>query len=159
MRQRRWLELLKDYDANIQYHLGKENMIADALSRKSYGSMSCLITQPEIVVDLNRLEVEIYIGKADGVIAEIRVESNLLTCIKEAQKDGGELWAIKQNLEDGKQDEFWLDDHGVLWCGDRLCVLDDTEIREALLSEAHISPVSIHPGSMKMYYDLKQNFW
>ncbi|GJY53553.1 putative nucleotidyltransferase, ribonuclease H [Tanacetum coccineum] len=130
-----------------------------AFSRKSYGSMSCLITQPEIIADLNRLEVEIYIGKADGVIAEMRVESTLLTRIKEAQKDYEELWAIMQNLQDGKQDEFWLDDHGVLWCGDRLCVPDDIEIQEALLSEAHSSSVSIHPGSTKMYQDLKQNFW
>nr|GFC93157.1 ribonuclease H-like domain containing protein [Tanacetum cinerariifolium] len=35
MRQRRWLELLKDYDTNIQYHLGKANVVADALSKKS----------------------------------------------------------------------------------------------------------------------------
>nr|GFD16301.1 hypothetical protein [Tanacetum cinerariifolium] len=35
MRQRRWLELLKDYDTNIQYHTGKANVVADALSRKS----------------------------------------------------------------------------------------------------------------------------
>ncbi|GJY78997.1 DNA helicase [Tanacetum coccineum] len=133
MRQRRWLELLKDYDANIQYHPGKANVVADAFSRKSYGSMSCLITQPKIVADLNRL--------------------------KEAQKDDGELWAIMQNLEDGKQDEFRLDDHEVLWCGDRLCVPNNTKIQKALLSEAHSSPVSIHPGSTKMYQDLKQNFW
>ncbi|GKB07299.1 hypothetical protein Tco_0835583, partial [Tanacetum coccineum] len=142
--QRRWLELLKDYDANIQYHPGKA-IVADTLSRKSYGSMSCLITQPKIVADLNRSKMKIYIGKVDDVIAQIRVESTFLMRIKEAQKDDGELWAIMQNLEDGKQDEFRLDDHGVLWCGDRLCVLDNTEIREALLSEAHSSPVSIHP--------------
>nr|GEW98527.1 hypothetical protein [Tanacetum cinerariifolium] len=96
MRQRRWLELPKDYDANIQYHSGKANVVPNALSRKNYGSMSCLITQPKIVADLNRMEMEIYI-------------------------------------EDGKQDEFWLDDHGVLWCGDRLCVPDDTKIRENYL--------------------------
>nr|GFB07497.1 hypothetical protein [Tanacetum cinerariifolium] len=51
------------------------------------------ILAPEIIADLNRLEVEIYIGKACGVIAEMRVESTLLTRIKEAQKDDGELWA------------------------------------------------------------------
>nr|GEX78484.1 hypothetical protein [Tanacetum cinerariifolium] len=144
-----------------KYHSGKENVVAGALSRKSYGNMYCLITQPEIIVDLNRLEVEVYIGalsrksygnmyclitqpkiivdlnrlevevyigKADGVIAKMRVESTLLTRIKEAQKDDEELWDIMQNLKDGKQDEFWLDDHGVLWCGDRLCVIDDTDI-------------------------------
>jgi len=44
MRQRRWLELIKDYDLEVQYHPGKANMVADALSRKSIGSMACLLT-------------------------------------------------------------------------------------------------------------------
>ena len=42
MRHRRWIELLKDYDCRILYHLGKANVVIDALSRKSYGSMSTL---------------------------------------------------------------------------------------------------------------------
>jgi hypothetical protein len=42
MRQRRWLDLLKDYDCTIQYHLGKANVVADALSRKSAGFMAYL---------------------------------------------------------------------------------------------------------------------
>ena len=42
MRQRRWIELLKDYDCNILYHPGKANVVVDALRRKSYGSMSTL---------------------------------------------------------------------------------------------------------------------
>nr|GEX16700.1 hypothetical protein [Tanacetum cinerariifolium] len=160
MRQGRWLELLLDYDANIQYHSRKANVVADAHSRKSYGSMSCLITQPDIVADLNQLEAEIYISKADGVIAQMRVESTLLTRTKEAQKDDGELWAIMQNLEDGKQDEFRLDNHGVLWCGDRLCVPDDTEIREALLSEAHSSPVKIeHQRASGLLQQLEILVW
>ena len=44
MRQRRWLELLVDYDLDIQYHPGKANQVADALSRKSQASMNCMIT-------------------------------------------------------------------------------------------------------------------
>ena len=40
MRQRRWIELLKDYDCIIQYHRGKANVVADALSKKSVGSLA-----------------------------------------------------------------------------------------------------------------------
>ncbi|GKB23850.1 putative nucleotidyltransferase, ribonuclease H, partial [Tanacetum coccineum] len=52
MRQRSWLELLKDYDVNIQYHHGKANVVADALSRKNFGIMACLKVQPKIIKDL-----------------------------------------------------------------------------------------------------------
>nr|GEX23549.1 DNA/RNA polymerases superfamily protein [Tanacetum cinerariifolium] len=64
MRQRRWLELLKDYDANIQYHPGKANVLADALSRKNSGTMACYI-------------------------ASLKIEPNLILRIKEAQKEDG----------------------------------------------------------------------
>nr|GFD30839.1 putative reverse transcriptase domain-containing protein [Tanacetum cinerariifolium] len=43
--------------------------------------------------------------------------------------------------------------------GTRLCVPNDDTLREALLTEAHSSPFSVHPGSIKMYHDLKQHFW
>ena len=42
MRQRRWIELLKDYDYSILYHPDKANAVVDALSRKSFGSVSTL---------------------------------------------------------------------------------------------------------------------
>jgi hypothetical protein len=49
MRQRRWLELLKDYDLEIHYHPGKANVVADALSRKSYcHSLSMEAVPPEL---------------------------------------------------------------------------------------------------------------
>nr|GFB19202.1 retrotransposon protein, putative, Ty3-gypsy subclass [Tanacetum cinerariifolium] len=131
MRQRRWLELLKDYDTNIQYHPGKANVVADAQSRKS--------------------------GMIAGIKASLRVEPDLISRIKEAQKEDNEIWTIVENLD--KQVEFRLDDDNVLWQGTRLWVLNDDTLREALLTEAHSSPFSVHPGSTKMYHDLKQHFW
>ncbi|GJR07043.1 putative nucleotidyltransferase, ribonuclease H [Tanacetum coccineum] len=55
--------------------------------------------------------------------------------------------------------KFRVDDDGILWQGTKLCVPEDPTLREALMTEAHSSPFSIHPGSTKMYHDLKQHFW
>nr|GEY13133.1 putative reverse transcriptase domain-containing protein [Tanacetum cinerariifolium] len=96
MRQRHWLELLKDYDTNIQYHPGKANVMANALSRKS-GMIAGIKVDEEIIRDLERL----------------RVEPDLISRIKETQKDNSEIWTIVENLD--KQVEFRLDDDNVLW--------------------------------------------
>ncbi|GJW37562.1 putative nucleotidyltransferase, ribonuclease H [Tanacetum coccineum] len=159
MRQRRWLELLKDYDANIQYHPGKANVVADALSRKNSGTLACLKIQPEIIKDLELMEVELVVRGSEGYIASLKIEPNLILRIKEAQKEDGELWSVVQNMKNGKQEEFRVDEHGVIWYGNRLCIPDDSSLREVVFTEAHSSPFSIHPSSTKMYRDLKQNFW
>ncbi|GJW17341.1 reverse transcriptase [Tanacetum coccineum] len=78
MRQRRWLELLKDYDANIQYHPGKANMVADELSRKNSGIMACLKIQPEIIKYLELIEVELVVRGSKGYIASLKIEPNLI---------------------------------------------------------------------------------
>ncbi|GKB90583.1 retrotransposon protein, putative, ty3-gypsy subclass [Tanacetum coccineum] len=129
IRQRRWLELLKDYDANIQYHPGKANVVANSLSRKNFGIMTCLKIQPEVIKYLELMEVELVVCSPEGYIESLKIEPNLILRIKEAQKDNGELWVVLQNL------------------------------KVVVLSEAHSCPFSIHPGSTKMYRDLKQNFW
>lgn len=62
-------------------------------------------------------------------------------------------------MNEGRQPEFRIDEQGVIWFGKRLCVPVDPMIREAVLTEAHSLPFSIHPGSTKMYKGLKENFW
>ncbi|XP_071700181.1 uncharacterized protein [Rutidosis leptorrhynchoides] len=109
--------------------------------------------------EFERLDMGLSKRGASGMLANLKFESDLITRIKEAQLDDGDLWTVFQNLEEGKMKEFREDDDGVIWCGNRLCVPNDDAIREALLSEAHSSPFSVHPGSTKMYQDLKQHFW
>jgi hypothetical protein len=54
---------------------------------------------------------------------------------------------------------FWQDANGVLWFKDRLVVLKDFELRRKIMDEPHRSWYSIHPGTNKMYQDLKKKFW
>nr|GFB93876.1 retrotransposon protein, putative, Ty3-gypsy subclass [Tanacetum cinerariifolium] len=70
MRQRHWLELLKDYDTNIQYHLGKANVVADALSKKS-GMIAGIKVEEEIIRDLERLDIEIYVRGQHGLVGVV----------------------------------------------------------------------------------------
>jgi hypothetical protein len=60
---------------------------------------------------------------------------------------------------DGKGPDFREDVEGVVWFKDRLCVPDIKSIQELILKEAHETTYSIHPGSEKMYQDLKKRFW
>ncbi|GJU37044.1 putative reverse transcriptase domain-containing protein [Tanacetum coccineum] len=137
----------------------KANVVANALSRKNSRITACLKIQAEIIKDLELMEVELVVRGSEGYVASLKIEPNLISLIKEAQKDDGKLWAVIQNLKEDKQAEFQVDNHGMIWYGNRLCVPDDLSIREAVLTEAHNSPFSIHPGSTKMYKVSKQNFW
>nr|GFB05271.1 DNA/RNA polymerase superfamily protein [Tanacetum cinerariifolium] len=134
----------------------KANVVADALSRKS-GMLAGIKVEEEIIRDLKRLGIELYVRGQHGYWASMRIEPDLISRIKEAQKEDSEIWTIVENLD--KQVEFRLDDDNVLWLGTRLFVPNDDTLREALLTEAHSSLFSVHLGSTKMYHDLKQHFW
>ncbi|GJW21659.1 putative reverse transcriptase domain-containing protein [Tanacetum coccineum] len=85
--------------------------------------------------DLERLDVSYVLGSG-GYWASMRIESNLMLQIKEAQRDDGELWAIVQNVEDGKHTEFSVDDDGVVWFEDRFNQ-DVQRFETILLVERH----------------------
>nr|GFC95926.1 hypothetical protein [Tanacetum cinerariifolium] len=79
-----------------------------------------------------------------GYWASLRIEPDLISQIKEAQKENSKIWTIVENLN--KQVEFRLDDDNVLWQDTGLVVPNDATLREALLTEAHSSLFSVHPA-------------
>ena len=87
MRQRRWLELIKEYDLKILYHLGKVNVIADALRWKKQVDIVATITiQKEIVVeDLKRMNVEVVLDDVEAHVVSLKLQPTLQSWIKEAQ--------------------------------------------------------------------------
>uniref|UniRef100_A0A453G2D1 Retrotransposon protein, putative, Ty3-gypsy subclass n=1 Tax=Aegilops tauschii subsp. strangulata TaxID=200361 RepID=A0A453G2D1_AEGTS len=154
---RRWLELIKDYDMKLHYHPGKANVVADALSRKSYANTLVGEGLPkELAEDLRELCLEIV---PRGFVAALEVQSTLLGRIREAQKDYKEISDIKERMSKGKAKGFREDEHDTLWFEDRIYVPNNAEIRKLILQETHDSPYSIHPGNTKMYLDLKEHFW
>ncbi|GKE36197.1 putative reverse transcriptase domain-containing protein, partial [Tanacetum coccineum] len=87
---------LKPYE----YHPSKANMVADALSRKNSGIMTCLKIQPEIIKDLELMEVELVVRGSEGDIASLKIKPKLISWIKEAQNEDGELWSVLENLKE-----------------------------------------------------------
>jgi hypothetical protein len=154
LRQRRWLELIKDYDLEVHYHPGKANVVADALSRRSYSEPRTTPITDELTVEFKQLNLGIVLNAM-----EIEITPTLEQEIRKGQLEDEKLKEIADNVVIGKSPGFRLDEDGTLWFGKRICVPEIKAIRDAILREAHESAYSIHPGSTKMYQDLKEKYW
>jgi hypothetical protein len=157
MRQRRWLELIKDYDLEVHYHPRKANVVADALSRKNHcNCMTVKSIDYSLCYELKKLNIRIV---QQGQLTNVTVESTIKDQIISTQRKTSGIAHIKEKVRTGQHTDFSIDDTDVLWFKNRLVVPKVPELRQLILNEAHNTRFSIHPGSNKMYQDLKQRFW
>jgi hypothetical protein len=111
LRQRRWLELIKDYDFGINYHPGKANVVADALSHRSHVSQLVVDSIPfELCEEFNMLNLRIV---ANTEAMEMEVGSSLLQEIQKGQVEDENIQEIKRNIKEEKSPGFSEDEEGV----------------------------------------------
>ncbi|GJW63298.1 putative reverse transcriptase domain-containing protein [Tanacetum coccineum] len=135
MRQRRWLELLADYDCEICYHLGKANVVADALSRKK---------------QIKPLRVRVLI---------LTVHPKLPSQILEAQNEALKEENVKNENLRGMDKSFAIHPDGTRCIKNQSWIPLFGGLIDLIMHESHKSKYSIHPGSDKMYHDLKKLYW
>ncbi|XP_070005375.1 uncharacterized protein [Nicotiana sylvestris] len=160
LRQRRWLELLKDYDLTILYHPGKANVVADALSRKSMGSLARFTAEERpMVMDIQALAnrgVRIDHTLSGRLLAGLVAQSSLVGQVKALQFEDSHLAKLRDRVQNEDVKLFAIDSEGVLRRHGRLCILMVGDVKQLILEEAHNSRYSIHPGATKMYQDLRE---
>ncbi|GJW46856.1 putative reverse transcriptase domain-containing protein [Tanacetum coccineum] len=135
MRQRRWLELLSDYNCEIRYHPRKANIVADALSRKE--RIKPLRVRPLVMTIGLNLPVQILDAQV-----EARKEDNYGT---------EDLCGMIKKLEPRTDGTLCLNGRSWIPCHGNL--------RELIMNESHKSKYSIYSVSDKMYQDLKKLYW
>ncbi|TYJ95735.1 ty3-gypsy retrotransposon protein [Cucumis melo var. makuwa] len=129
MRQRRWLELVKDYDCEILYHPGKANVVADALSRKVSHSTALITRQAPLHRDLERAEIAVSVGVVSMQLAQLTIQSTLRQKIIDAQSNDPYLVEKRGLAKAGQAVEFSISSDGGLLFERRLCVPSDSAVK------------------------------
>jgi hypothetical protein len=137
----------------VHYHLGKTNIVADALSPKAhYNYLS--------VVPLTGKESSIRV-LPDLSLYNITLTSILREEIIAMQKNDEGMTHLRRRLSEGDPNIncFHEDAEGTLWFKNRLVVPKKAALNKKVLDEAHMLRYSLHLGSTKMYHDLRQKLW
>ncbi|GJX55941.1 putative reverse transcriptase domain-containing protein [Tanacetum coccineum] len=149
MRQRRWLELLSDYDCDIRYHPGKANVVADALSRKE--------REPPLRVRALVMTISLDLPKQILNAQTERVENQKRTL--SVKTLGNVIWKNAKFPEAIREQKLEPRADGTLCLNGRSWLPCYGDLRTVIMHESHKSKYSIHPGSDKMYQDMKKLYW
>ncbi|GJQ97508.1 hypothetical protein Tco_0008647 [Tanacetum coccineum] len=147
MRQRRWLELLSDYDCDIRYHPGKANVVADALSRKE--------REPPLRVRALVMTISLDLPKQ---ILNAQTEARKPENIK-SEDVGGMLIENAKFPEAIREQKLEPRADGTLCLNGKSWLPCYGDLRTVIMHESHKSKYSIHPGSDEMYQDMKKLYW
>jgi hypothetical protein len=150
MRQRHWLELIKDYDLEVHYHPGKANVVADALSRKAHCHCSSIETfNKTLCCQMRKLNLEIIPQDSLNLLSiEPTLQDKII--MSQLHDEGIKIVKLKLSQGEAKYRCFHTDHQGPLWFNNRIVVPKDHQLRKQILGEAHLSKFSIHPGSTKL---------
>ena len=93
-----------------------------------------------------------------ALLATLRVRPVLVERVQKAQTQDQNLSKIINEVRNGTCTDFSLKDDGTLMLGNRLCVPNEETLKREIMEEAHCTAYSMHPGSTKMYRNLKENY-
>ncbi|KAK4391439.1 Retrovirus-related Pol polyprotein from transposon [Sesamum angolense] len=147
LRQKRWIELLKDYNCTIDFHPGKANVVADALSRKSSNTLASLGSHNQtLLLEMRSMNTKLEVDQVAGLLAALQLKPDFVGHIKEAQIRDPFLLRMRERLKQGKKSNFSVRADGVVVNGELVDVTDVDGLRKKILQEAHNSPYAMHPG-------------
>ena len=154
---------MKDYDTIVLYHPDKANVVADALSQMTIGSVFNLDeAKKDLERDVHRLAmlgVRLESSPDGGSIVNHNSESSLVVEVKSKQHLDLGLMELKESVLDKFNESLSSGWDAVLRYQGRLYVPDVDGLRDRILEEARRSLYLIHPGSTKMYHDLREIYW
>ncbi|XP_017620901.2 uncharacterized protein LOC108465099 [Gossypium arboreum] len=122
LRQRRWVELLKNYDYNIEYHLGRANVVADALSHRS-------------MIDLRAIFARLSLFDDGSLLAELQVKLTWIDQIRDKQMGDKSLELHFRQVEDGVMIDFGINSERIFCFRGQICVPNDECLRLLILRE------------------------
>ena len=140
MRQRRWMEFLKDYDFTLHYHPSKANVVANALSRKSRGALASITSREwQMLETVGQFGLQ-YSEQTQGTLGSLVATPSLLIRVIESQWQDAEIMSIRDRVQSGTGDEDWtVHVDGSLRYRGRVAVPQLIDLREEILREFHCS--------------------